>query len=193
MSETGHKKELSDATDNMAAALASGDPDAVRAAMGDHATALNSQATAMAASIAAPVYNKLEGIAGQMKQLAEIVTNARQADLTWRTEERIQRDKQNDRLYSELDKLIAASEEAARGLGKLEQDTANLKEGQARNRDAMEALNERLIADEQRYTERLDRKRQELDTLNDWKQRMEVWQAEIDAWRAQTRGDDGNR
>lgn len=122
MSETptGHKLELSDATAALADAIAAGDTVALRKAAGDHASALNSQATAMAASIAVPVYTKLESVATQIHELARIVTNARQHDLNWRTEERTRRDTQHDRLYSELDKLIAASEETARGLGKLE-------------------------------------------------------------------------
>ena len=119
--DVGHKKELGDATESLATAMASGDPAAIRKATGDHATALNSQATAMAASIAAPVYTQLEALSSQMRTLAEIVTNARQHDLTWRTEERMRRDAQSTRLYDELDKLIAASGEAVRGLGKIDE------------------------------------------------------------------------
>lgn len=120
MSDTGHKKELSDATTALAKAIAAGDTDALRAAAADHATALNSQATAMAASIAAPLYTQYADISSQIKALAEIVTNARQHDLNWRTEERDIRDAQSTRLYAELDKLITASEESGLRLGKME-------------------------------------------------------------------------
>lgn len=119
--KTGHKLELSEATTKLAEAIVVADPAALRLAADAHATALNSQATAMAASIAEPVYTRLGALADQVRALAEIVANARQADLNWRTEERVQRDAQSTRLYGELDKLIAASEDSARGLGKLEQ------------------------------------------------------------------------
>jgi hypothetical protein len=138
MTETGHKKEVSDATAAMVGA------------MSDHATALNSQATAMAASIAEPLYSKIGAVSTQITELAHIVANARQADLNWRTEERITRDAQSTRLYAELDKLIAASEETARGLGKLEA---------------------RLDADEAR----LDAKRQRIEALESDVAALKTW------------------
>lgn len=163
--ETGYKLELSEATEGLAEALAAGDAQALRKAAGDHATALNSQATAMAASIAAPLYTRLGEIAASVNHLAVIVTNARQADLGWRTEERLTRDAQSTRLYDELDRLIAASEESGRRLGKLELHVAALT---ARGKTA---------------DQRLDRKRVEIDEL-----KREV--AELRAWRdAQERSD----
>lgn len=124
--ETGHKRELSDATSALADAITTADPAALRKAAGDHATALNSQATAMAASIAEPLYGRFDAVAAQIRQLAEIVTNARQADLTWRTEERSTRDAQADRLYTELDKLFIAAEDNGARLGKLGLDVGDL-------------------------------------------------------------------
>jgi hypothetical protein len=53
-SQTGHKLELGNATTKLVEALVTGNADLLREAAGDHATALNSQATAMAAAIAAP-------------------------------------------------------------------------------------------------------------------------------------------
>jgi DNA repair exonuclease SbcCD ATPase subunit len=150
VSDTGHKKELSDATTHLADALASADPAALRKAAGDHATALNSQATAMAASIAAPVYSRLGEVATQIQELAHIVTNARQADLNWRTEERSTRDAQSTRLYAELDKLILAAEDNGARLGKIEA---------------------RLAADEQR----LDSKRARIEALESDVQALKAW------------------
>jgi DNA repair exonuclease SbcCD ATPase subunit len=126
MSDTGHKKELGDASTKLAEAITAGDLAALRQAASDHATALNSQATAMAASIAAPLYTQMGDIATQIRQLAEIVTNARQADLSWRTDERIQRDDQHDQLYKELDRLFIAVEESGARLGKLERNTEEM-------------------------------------------------------------------
>lgn len=193
--DTGHKLELSDATTRLAEAVTAGDVAALRLAADAHATALNSQATAMAASIAAPVYTQLTGLSSQMKQLAEIVTNARQADLNWRTEERTQRDAQSDRLYSELDKFNAALEETARGLGKLKagqvEYNARLEELDQRHGNQWAELTElyrTLKAQLERDEARLDRKRQELDDINTWRMRIEAWQADIDAWRAQAGG-----
>lgn len=140
MSDTGHKKELGDATTALADAVAAGNAEALRRAAADHATALNSQATAMAASIAAPLYAKLGEVGAQIQELAKIVTNARQADLNWRTEERQTRDAQSTRLYDELDRLVAAAEDNGARLGKIEL---------------------RLEADEQR----LDNKRQRIEAL----------------------------
>jgi hypothetical protein len=114
----GHENELGNASTRMANAITSGDADALRKAASDHAAALGSQATAMAASIAAPVYGRLGDISAAVQELATIVTNARQADLNWRTEERLIRDAQSTRLYVELDKMIANQEDLARRLGK---------------------------------------------------------------------------
>lgn len=146
MSEkTGHKLELRDATDALAEAVTAGDAALLRRAAGAHATALNSQATAMAASIAEPLYTKLGALSEQIKELATIVTNARQADLTWRTEERTTRDAQSSRLYEELDAVLSAVQDGAARLGKLEQE--------------QHGLVQRLDTDEAR----LDRKRAQLD------------------------------
>jgi hypothetical protein len=60
--DTGHKLELGNATTALVDAFARGDAALIRKAAADHATALNSQATAMAASIAAPLYTQLEEI-----------------------------------------------------------------------------------------------------------------------------------
>lgn len=137
---TGHKKELGDATTALADAIVAADAEALRKAAGDHATALNSQATAMAASIAAPLYGRFDAVSAQIQELARIVTNARQLDLNWRTEERLTRDAQNTRLYSELDKLITASEEAVRGQKKLEVGQSALNERLDSKRLRIEAL-----------------------------------------------------
>lgn len=154
---TGHKLELSDATTALAEAVTSGDAEALRKAASDHATALNSQATAMAASIAAPLYTQNAEIKAMVKNLAEIVTNARQADLTWRTEERITRDAQSTRLYAELDAVLSAVQDGAARLGKLEQ--------------VQEDLLTRLETDEQR----LDSKRARIEALETDVQALKTW------------------
>lgn len=167
--QTGHKLELSDATTLLVDALTTSDPTLIKKAASAHATALNSQATAMAASIAAPLYAQGSDIAAQVKELAEIVTNARQADLNWRSEERIQRDAQSDRLYAELDKLMTAAEDNRTRLGKHSDELAQLREGQ------------------HAVMIRLDRKRQELDQIH-----QEL--AELRAWRdAQDRNGNADR
>jgi hypothetical protein len=196
MSDTGHKKELGDASTRLAEAITAGDLVALRQAASDHATALNSQATAMAASIAAPLYTQMGDIATQIRQLAEIVTNARQADLSWRTDERIQRDDQHDRLYSELDRLFIAVEESGARLGKLERNTEEMDARHSGQwKTAMDLLAESK-ADRVDLRQRIDA----IAALADERGRLldehvtlmrEV--AELKAWKdAQERGGDGS-
>ena len=105
--------ELATAGEQMVAARRAGDPEAEVLALIRFADGLRNSSVGVVGQVVSP-------LADQIKALAEIVTNARQHDLTWRTEERQRRDAQSTRLYEELDKLIAASEESARGLGKID-------------------------------------------------------------------------
>jgi chromosome segregation ATPase len=152
----GHESELGNASTRMAQAIVAADPEALRKAASDHAAALGSQATAMAASIAAPVYGRLGDISAALQELALIVTNARQADLGWRTDERLKRDAQSTRLYDELDKLeagqagiLAVSEETATGLKKLSTQVGEMGSALAatigRVSNVEEAVNEHTV------------------------------------------------
>lgn len=126
----GHETELSRATTRMADAIAAGDADVLRMAASDHAAALGSQATAMAASIAKPVYTKLEEImlllstqAQQSEYQARLARDhaEQQANMarSWLGDEAKRRDVQADRLYSELDELKSLAVEGRADLGKL--------------------------------------------------------------------------
>lgn len=105
MSDTGHRKELGDATEHMADALATGDPTAIRAAMGDHATALNSQATAMAASIAAPVYGQLSDIKAVLAELSAAMANSDRARMERNATFQEHIDTKFDRMWKTNDEL----------------------------------------------------------------------------------------
>lgn len=153
----GTQWELVTAGQQMIDARRANDPEAEVKAMIRFADGLRNSSVGVVGAVVLP-------LSEQIKELAEIVTNARHADLNWRTEERSTRDAQNTRLYEELDRLIAASGEAARGLGKLEArldvdeqrldskrariesleaDVATLKQNSARF-DALEAAVKRL-------------------------------------------------
>ena len=96
----GHGSELSNAVTRMADAIAAGDAAALREGAADHAAALGSQATAMIASIAKPVYGKLE-------EISNALDNMRRADLDRRTAESTLEETHRTRLYRELDTLEA--------------------------------------------------------------------------------------
>jgi hypothetical protein len=128
-----------------------------------------------------------------VRPLAEQIANARAADLDWRTEERLRRDKQADRLYDELDQLASAVRESSARLGKFQEELEGLRQGQ---RDYTARLNEidvrhgaqweesmtlhrdlaaRLDADEQR----LRAKREELDLIQAWRLQVDAFMADI--------------
>lgn len=120
--EGGHEAELGRASTRMADAITAGDAAALRGAASDHAAALGSQATAMAASIAKPVYGKLAEIMALLQtQAQQSETQARlardhadkQANISrsWLGDESKRRDAQADRLYAELDELKALTKD----------------------------------------------------------------------------------
>jgi hypothetical protein len=80
-SQTGHKLELGNATTKLVEALVTGNADLLREAAGDHATALNSQATAMAAAIAAPLYGRFDTVSDALLQLTAQIDRSDRARL----------------------------------------------------------------------------------------------------------------
>jgi hypothetical protein len=100
------------------AARESGDIEAEALGMRRFSEGLRNSAMGAAGFVLRPLDEKIDGISAAVQELATIVTNARQADLNWRTEERLIRDAQSTRLYVELDKMIANQEDLARRLGK---------------------------------------------------------------------------
>lgn len=120
--EGGTEWELETAWQQASAARVAGDIAAEALAMRRFSEGLRNSSMGVVGQVLGPIDRKIDAAAAALTNLAHIVTNARQADLNWRTEERTTRDAQSDRLYAELDKLIAASEESGRRLGKLHQD-----------------------------------------------------------------------
>ncbi len=190
--EGGHVPELGNAATRMADAIVSGNAVELRAAASDHAAALGSQATAMASSIARPVYGKLEEISGS---LAELKTEMRNSMRSFYKEGETRQDYLLAQLQHHFDDMGAmakkhgeeiealradwresASEVAAR-LGKQAEDIEGLHAGQARISTEVNELRELAAAQDVRHGgqweeamtlyrdehERLNRKRKELD------------------------------
>jgi hypothetical protein len=156
--DTGHKLELGNATTALVDAFASGDAALIRKAAADHATALNSQATAMAASIAAPLYSQLEEIKklfneqikqgeGKAREDRQAAFAQQQITRTWLDAEQERRDTQWDRLpaivqgamAAELEKIIPRIEGLEAGVEAL----AGIVSDQG---ERVDAIDSRLIA-----------------------------------------------
>lgn len=98
----GHEAELSRAATRMARAIVSGDVVELRLAASDHAAALGSQSTAMAASIASVLMRHMDTV---MLPVVERLDRADSASIEWRASLRDHLDDRFDAYGLELDKL----------------------------------------------------------------------------------------
>lgn len=134
--------ELGQAAERMAAALASGDTDAIKRAMSDHAAALGSQATSAMAGIAASL------LAGQERVIARLDTKDA-ADITHRARLQDHIDARFDAFGVELDEVRALRSEVSAALSTFQVEIVEIKHRLDTKRAEIDDLKRRVEALEQ--------------------------------------------